>query len=198
MIDYIEKTEEIRAFTQAHVKKSRYEHSVRVAEMCARMCRQYHLDSRKGYLAGIGHDMCKDFSDEELIELAARDGQEISAFEKKKTALLHGRAAAVLLRDKFKVLDPEILEAVANHTSGKIGMCDLTKCLFLADKIEPGRPQSTDEYRENLLSMTLDDMLYSVLEENYEYLINHGIEISPGTREMNDYYKKLTGAGGEQ
>ncbi len=198
MIDYIEKTEEIRAFTQAHVKKSRYEHSVRVAEMCARMCRQYHLDSRKGYLAGIGHDMCKDFSDEELIELAARDGQEISAFEKKKTALLHGRAAAVLLRDKFKVLDPEILEAVANHTSGKIGMCDLTKCLFLADKIEPGRPQSTDEYRENLLSMTLDNMLYSVLEENYEYLINHGIEISPGTREMNDYYKKLTGAGGEQ
>ena len=198
MIDYIEKTEEIRAFTQAHVKKSRYEHSVRVAEMCARMCRQYHLDSRKGYLAGIGHDMCKDFSDEELIELAARDGQEISAFEKKKTALLHGRAAAVLLRDKFKVLDPEILEAVANHTSGKIGMCDLTKCLFLADKIEPGRPQSTDEYRENLLSMTLDDMLYSVLEENYEYLINHGIEISPGTREMNDYYKKLTGAGGKQ
>ena len=198
MIDYIEKTEEIRAFTQAHVKKSRYEHSVRVAEMCARMCRQYHLDSRKGYLAGIGHDMCKDFSDEELIELAARDGQEISAFEKKKTALLHGRAAAVLLRDKFKVLDPEILEAVANHTSGKIGMCDLTKCLFLADKIEPGRPQSTDEYRENLLSMTLDNMLYSVLEENYEYLINNGIEISPGTREMNDYYKKLTGAGGEQ
>jgi len=198
MIDYIEKTEEIRAFTQAHVKKSRYEHSVRVAEMCARMCRQYHLDSRKGYLAGIGHDMCKDFSDEELIELAARDGQEISAFEKKKTALLHGRAAAVLLRDKFKVLDPEILEAVANHTSGKIGMCDLTKCLFLADKIEPGRPQSTEEYRENLLSMTLDNMLYSVLEENYEYLINHGIEISPGTREMNDYYKKLTGAGGEQ
>ena len=197
MIDYIEKTEEIRAFTQAHVKKSRYEHSVRVAEMCARMFRQYHLDSRKGYLAGIGHDMCKDFSDEELIELAARDGQEISAFEKKKTALLHGRAAAVLLRDKFKVLDPEILEAVANHTSGKIGMCDLTKCLFLADKIEPGRPQSTEEYRENLLSMTLDDMLYSVLEENYEYLINHGIEISPGTREMNDYYKKLTGAGGE-
>ncbi len=198
MIDYIEKTEEIRAFTQAHVKKSRYEHSVRVAEMCARMCRQYHLDSRKGYLAGIGHDMCKDFSDEELIELAARDGQEISAFEKKKTALLHGRAAAVLLRDKFKVLDPEILEAVANHTSGKIGMCDLTKCLFLADKIEPGRPQSTEEYRENLLAMPLDEMLYSVLEENYEYLTNRGYEIYPGTREMTDYYKKLVTAGGEQ
>ena len=188
MIDYIEKTEEIRAFTQAHVKKSRYEHSVRVAEMCARMCRQYGLDWRQGYLAGIGHDMCKDFSNEELFELAGRDGDEITDFERKKPALLHGRAAAVMLREKFKVYDPEILEAVANHTSGIQGMCDLTKCLFLADKIEPGRPQSTDEYRAGLLAMSLDEMLYSVLEENYEYLTKHNIEIAPGTREMIEYY----------
>ena len=197
MIDYIAKTDEIRDFTQKHVKKSRYEHSVRVAETCARMCRQYGLDARKGYLAGIGHDMCKDFSDEELIELASRDGLEISDFEKKKPALLHGRAAAVMLRDHFKVVDPEILEAVANHTSGIIGMCDLTKCLFLADKIEPGRPQSTQEYRDNLFSMTLDQMLYSVLEENYQYLTKHKIEIAPGTLEMIKYYKTELKAGGE-
>ena len=197
MIDYIAKTDEIRDFTQKHVKKSRYEHSVRVAETCARMCRQYGLDERKGYLAGIGHDMCKDFSDEELIELASRDGLEISDFEKKKPALLHGRAAAVMLRDHFKVVDPEILEAVANHTSGIIGMCDLTKCLFLADKIEPGRPQSTQEYRDNLFSMTLDQMLYSVLEENYQYLTKHKIEIAPGTLEMIEYYKTELKAGGE-
>lgn len=197
MIDYIAKTDEIRDFTQKHVKKSRYEHSVRVAETCARMCRQYGLDARKGYLAGIGHDMCKDFSDEELIELASRDGLEISDFEKKKPALLHGRAAAVMLRDHFKVVDPEILEAVANHTSGIIGMCDLTKCLFLADKIEPGRPQSTQEYRDNLFSMTLDQMLYSVLEENYQYLTKHKIEIAPGTLEMIEYYKTELKAGGE-
>ena len=186
--------EEMKTELSRRLKKSRYEHSVRVAEMCARMCRQYGLDSRKGYLAGIGHDMCKDFSDDEMIELASRDGDEITAFERKKTALLHGRAAAVMLRKKFKILDPEILEAVANHTSGIIGMCDLTKCLFLADKIEPGRPQSTDEYRERLLAMSLNEMLYSVLEENYEYLTKHCCEIMPGTREMIDYYAGLQAA----
>jgi nicotinate-nucleotide adenylyltransferase len=196
MIDYIAKTEEIRAFTQAHVKEKRYQHSIRVAEMCARMCRQYSLDSRKGYLAGIGHDMCKDFSDKELFELAGRDGREIIDYDRKKPALLHGRAAAVLLKEQFKVYDQEILEAVANHTSGIIGMCDLTKCLFLADKIEPGRPQSTDEYRAGLLAMSLNDMLYSVLEENYEYLTKKGYEIYPGTREMIDYYAKIHAEGG--
>ena len=198
MIDYIEKTEEIRQFTEAHVKTKRYEHSVRVAQLCARMCRQYGLDSRKGYLAGIGHDMCKDFSGQELLELAERDGQEIIDFDRQKPSILHGRAAAVILKEHFKVFDPEILEAVANHTSGIIGMCDLTKCLFLADKIEPGRPQSTEEYRENLLSMPLDQMLYSVLEENYEYLTKKDLELYPGTREMTDYYKKLITAGGVQ
>ncbi len=191
MIDYIKKTEEIRIFTQEHVKKSRYEHSVRVAQMCARLCRQYGLDSRKGYLAGIGHDMCKDFSDQDLLELAARDGKEIIDFDRKKPALLHGRAAAVMLKEKFKVLDPEILEAVANHTSGIIGMCDLTKCLFLADKIEPGRPQSTDQYRERLLALSLNEMLYSVLEENYEYITKKGYEVYPGTREMIEYYSDI-------
>ncbi len=196
MIDYIKKTEEIREFTQEHVKKSRYEHSVRVAQMCARLCRQYGLDSRKGYLAGIGHDMCKDFSDQDLLELAARDGKEILDFDRKKPALLHGRAAAVMLKEKFKVLDQEILEAVANHTSGIIGMCDLTKCLFLADKIEPGRPQSTDEYREGLLALSLDEMLYSVLEENYEYITKKGYEVYPGTREMIEYYAEILNAEG--
>ncbi|MBP5519319.1 MAG: bis(5'-nucleosyl)-tetraphosphatase (symmetrical) YqeK [Treponema sp.] len=189
MIDYIEKTEEIRQFTQQHVKQSRYEHSQRVAQMCARLCRQYGLDARKGYLAGIAHDMCKDFSDKELFALVEKDGLEITDFELKKPSLLHGRAAAVLLKEKFEVFDPEILEAVAFHTSGMLGMCDLTKCLFLADKIEPGRPQSTDEYRAGLLALSLNEMLVSVLEENYNYIIGKGYTVYPGTKAMIDYYR---------
>lgn len=195
MKDYTDIIEEIRIFTQDHVKPSRYEHSVRVAEMCARLCRQFGLDDEKGYLAGIGHDMCKDFSPAELLALAEKDGKEISEYEKNNVFLLHGRAAAVLMKEKFDITDEDILEAVANHTSGIIGMCDLTKCLFLADKIEPGRPQSTDEYRNRLLSMTLPKMIFSVIEENYEYLIKKGYKIYPGTKEMVDYYKNLSNEG---
>lgn len=195
MKDYTDIIEEIRIFTQEHVKPSRYEHSVRVAEMCARLCRQFGLDDEKGYLAGIGHDMCKDFSPAELLALAEKDGKEISEYEKNNVFLLHGRAAAVLMKEKFDITDEDILEAVANHTSGIIGMCDLTKCLFLADKIEPGRPQSTDEYRNRLLSMTLPKMIFSVIEENYEYLIKKGYKIYPDTKEMVDYYKNLSNEG---
>ena len=94
------------------------------------------------------------------------------------------------MKTQFKILDPEILEAVANHTSGILGMCDLTKCLFLSDKIEPGRPQSTDAYRAKLLSMSLDEMLLSVLIENYEYITKKGYEVAPDTKKMIEYYSQ--------
>ena len=75
--------------------------------------------------------------------------------------------------------------------SAKLGICDLGKCLFLADKIEPGRPQSTDEYRENLFKLSLNGMFYSVLNENYEYLQGRGVEVPPETLSMLNYYKEL-------
>ena len=189
MKDIIELTEEIRIFAQEHVKKSRYEHSIRVAETCARLCRMFALDDDVGYLAGVGHDMCKDFSDQELFDLAAKDGNPIIPYEKRNPALLHGMAAAVLMKEKFGIEDKDILEAVAYHTSGVMGMCDLSKCLFIADKIEPGRPQSTDEYRERLYKMNLDQMFYAVLYENYSYVLKKGYELFPTTEDLVKKYK---------
>lgn len=183
--------EKIKKYAQKHIKPSRYEHSERVAQMCVDICKKYDLDEKKGYLAGISHDICKSFSDEDMLKYASMDGLEISDYERTKLALLHGRAAAVILKRKFKIEDEEVLEAVAHHTSGKLGMCDITKVLFLADKIEPGRPQSTDEYREKLFSLSLNGMLSSVLIENYEFITNKGYEVYPETKKMVEYYKKL-------
>jgi len=188
-MDYIELTEEINNFAKEHEKKTRYEHSVRVAQMCARLCRRYGLDDNKGYFVGMAHDICKDFSDEELLSLAIKDGKEILEIERRKPALLHGRSAAVLLQEQFKVKDKDIIEAIAVHTSGEIGMCGLSKCLWLADKIEPGREWSTDEYRDELMTHSLNEMYYIVFKESYEYLLKKGYEIYPGTKKILDYYK---------
>lgn len=191
MIDYVKVTEEVRLYTQKSVKPKRYEHCVRVAEMMARLCRTYSLDEHKGYLAGIGHDMCKDLPAEKMIELAKKDGKEITDLEYASVALLHGRAAAVLFKEKFKVRDKELLEAVANHISGFIGMSDFSKCLFIADKIEPGRPQSTDEYRKKVLSLDLNHLFYSVLKDNYDYIVKKGYTLNIDTEKMVEYYKPV-------
>ncbi len=191
-MNYEAKIEEIRAYTKAHVKKSRYEHSERVAQMCSLLCGHYGLNIEEGYLAGIAHDMCKDMDDEEVTKVASKDGLPICDIEKNKPSLLHGRAAAILMKEKFGITDKNILEAVAFHTSGKVDMCDLTKCLFLADKIEPGRPQSTEEYRNRYLTLSLDEMTACIIMENYDYVLNKkGYVLYPETERLVEFYKKF-------
>ena len=131
----------------------------------------------------MAHDICKEMSDDERISLAKQDGNSIEGLEAKKTSLLHGRAAAVKIQGEFGIHNKDVLEAVANHTFGKANCSDLAKIVFAADKIEPGRPQSTDEYRKNLFAKTLDFLVISVLEENLEYLEKKGKKIAPASFE---------------
>ena len=132
------------------VSKSRYEHSVRTAKTAKKMCSIYGEDPKKGYLMGIAHDMCKNFDEDNLILLAMKDGNGLSDIEKNKPSLLHGRAAAVMLQEEFGIEDKEIIQAVANHTFGLKGMCNLSKVLYVADKIEPGREHITESYLKKL------------------------------------------------
>lgn len=175
--------EKIRGYAEKNLSKERYEHSFRVAKTAEYMCGLYGIDKDKGLVAGIAHDICKEIPDSEMISLAGEDGKPVSELEEKKPSLLHGRAAAVKIQSEFGVRDKDVIEAVANHTFGLKNCSDLAKIIFAADKIEPGRPQSTDEYRRNLFSKDLDSLVISVLEENLEYLNKKGKKIAPASFE---------------
>ncbi len=170
--------ERIRKYAKSALKEKRFEHSVRVAETAAFMCGLFGYDKNIGYLAGLSHDICKNMEDSEILSLASEDGNCISEIEKTKPSLLHGRAAAVLLRKKFSVQAPDVIQAVANHTLGGAGMGTLAKIIYVADKIEPGRPQSTEEYRKKLFSMPLNNMTLFVVQENMDYLKNRQKKIA--------------------
>ena len=127
---------------------------------------------------------------ENLLKIASRDGCEIDALERERPSLLHGRAAAVKLREDWDVSDESVLEAVANHTFGKAGMCDLAKVLYVADKIEPGRENVTEEYIRRLFKMDLDGMMRTIIKESMNYLKGKGKGVSPQTKAL---YKSLKG-----
>ena len=164
----------VRKYAMGAESLSRFEHSIRVAETARRMCEIYGEDAEKGYFAGMAHDICKDFDDETLIGIASRDGNPISDLEREKPGLLHGRAAAVKLREDFGVQDAEILQSVERHTLGGADLCPLAKIVFAADKIEPGRPQSSQKYLDRLFSLSLNRLVLAVVDENINYLLSHG------------------------
>ncbi|WP_296324845.1 bis(5'-nucleosyl)-tetraphosphatase (symmetrical) YqeK [Treponema sp. UBA3813] len=182
--------EQISQYTKSVVKESRFAHSMRTAEMMAKLCANYGLNEEKGWLAGIAHDMCKNSSSEEMLTLAKKDGKVISDFELSNPDLLHGRAAAVLIQEKFGVTDSEIIDAIANHTFGSADSCDFALLLFVADKIEPGRPQSTDEYRAKLMAKSLHGLVLAVLEENIEYLEAHGKSVAEPSLKLAEKLRK--------
>ncbi len=189
--------EEIRKYAKGVVSDSRFQHSVRVAETAMKLCEKFGLDGKIGYLAGISHDICKAMPDDLLISMSARDGLPFTDLEAKKPALLHGRAAAVKLQEDFNLSEPDVIEAVQNHTFGKIGMSDLSKIVFIADKIEPGRPQVDEAYLKKIKKLSLNALALFVLEDNIAYLEKKGKAVAPQSLELLDWLKSITGGENE-
>ncbi|MDR3300901.1 MAG: nicotinate (nicotinamide) nucleotide adenylyltransferase, partial [Spirochaetaceae bacterium] len=126
----------------------RFLHSRNVALHCSDLALRWGLDADTAYLAGITHDMAKDIPDSEMIALAKKDGSPFSPLEIEKPAMLHGRAAAIMLEERFAVKDAAVIEAVRFHTTGIAGMGALAKIVYLADKIEAGRTTVDPKLRE--------------------------------------------------
>ena len=187
-----DKLESVREYVKNHLSQKRYAHSMRVARVTRELCIKYGLDGERGYFAGVAHDMCKELEAEKQLETAGRDGLPFIELEKDKPSLLHGRSAAVILKEEFGIEDEEVLEAIRIHTSAAVGMSDFAKCLFIADKIEPGRPHVTETYLARFIPMTLNQMLYTVLKESSDYLQTKPNFVPfPQSKEILEYYKQL-------
>jgi predicted HD superfamily hydrolase involved in NAD metabolism len=166
--------------------QERLAHSRRVADLAAELCLAYGLEGEKGRLAGLAHDWARDLPAGRVRELALRDGRGESVLEAQYPVLLHGRAAAVGLREKLGIEDPEILEAVAWHVTGCPGMGLLAKIVFVADFLEPGRGFLPEEVRKGMLRMDIDEMTLRVLEEIFGYLRGKNRPIAQPALELSE------------
>jgi nicotinate-nucleotide adenylyltransferase len=166
---------------------ARFLHSRNVAVMTADLCRIFGLDEKAGYLAGICHDIAKPLGGDKMIGLAEKDGMEISRLERKKPSLLHGRAGAVMLRDRYEIRNQEILDAVMYHTVCDAGMEPLAKALYIADKIEVSRervdPALRDfgPYARDGSPAALDRFFGKIFNETVVWLRSKEIDLSEGT-----------------
>ena len=176
--------EKIDVYALESLPPPRYQHSLRVALMARDLCLKFGANPLEGFLAGIAHDMCKVCNDRWLLSTAGMDGDPISPIERDKPSLLHGRAAAVVLRTDFSVDSASVIEAVRHHTFGAPGLDTLGKIIFVADKIEPGRTGIEDAFRKKILDSGLDAMTALVLEDNVRYLESRGKLVSSSTKEM--------------
>lgn len=184
-------------YTREHLKPSRFRHTLMVREEAVRLAKRFGADEARAETAAIFHDMAKNLSGEEMKELI----REFQLDEKyiDQPNLAHSKLAACLMKRDFGVTDPDILNAVAYHTTGRAGMTDLEKIVFLADAIEPGRDYpSVDEIRK-VAEMDLDGACILLLELTVEYLSQKGTPIDGDTLDaLQDMKRKETEKGNIQ
>ncbi len=188
--DFKKLTEQVKAFAKENLKESRYLHSLRVADYAKHLAELYpneNVAPETAYFAGLSHDICKNYSDEDLVKTVEKDGMGVDEVEKTRLNLLHGRAAAIVLKENFSVENEAVLKAVGFHTFGYEEIDALGKIVYIADKIEPERP-NTQDFRDFAFKASLNELMLKVLEWNMNYIKQKGAKSHPLTDKM---HKKL-------
>jgi len=169
------------------LNQKRFLHSRNTAILSRDLCCRFGLDPDAGYLAGIAHDLCKQYENKHLIKIVKNTGHKLSKLEKGKPNLLHGKAATVLLRERFSIHNKDILEAVACHTSGSENMGPLAKVVYIADKtesskcIDPVLRKMCLVPPENPGEDDLDSIFYAVFDRTVSKLIARKLDLSKDT-----------------
>ena len=164
------------------LSERRYHHSLGVAEMAVKLAKHYGADEEKAYLAGLVHDCAKEIPAEEAIGLL-RENYRITpdAMSLQMPRLLHGVLGACIAQSRFGIYDPEVLDAIRYHTTGKARMGLLSKIIYIADYIEPNRAYRDVEYLRDLTFQNLEEAMLFAVDFTVRDLVDKGRTIHPDT-----------------
>ncbi|MFX3616023.1 MAG: bis(5'-nucleosyl)-tetraphosphatase (symmetrical) YqeK [Sporolactobacillus sp.] len=185
------KIEEARQAIEKILPDGRYRHSLGVSETAGKLAEKYGADKEKAALAGMLHDIAKHFSDDELKVIIERRQDIDNDFLDFSDKLWHAPAGAAYVQETYGIEDPEILQAITYHTTGRTAMSLLEKIIFVADYIEPGRDfPGVNEVRETAKE-SLEEAAFQELQRTIVYLLEKCQRVYPKTFEAyNDLARR--------
>ncbi len=170
-------------------KESRRAHSIRVACLAAKRAVSLKIPERQAIAAALFHDCAKNVPLDSPYLAGLTVPEE---WGKPPESVVHQFTGAYLAERRFGVRDEDVLNAVRYHTSGRAGMSELEKLIFLADMLEEGRSYEGVELLRSLFWQgdSLDGCLKKALQETLLFLEKKGAEVYPLTLAAYKYYRK--------
>ncbi|MBQ9140469.1 MAG: bis(5'-nucleosyl)-tetraphosphatase (symmetrical) YqeK [Lachnospiraceae bacterium] len=167
----------------------RYEHTLGVAYTAAALAMRYDVDIEAAIVAGLLHDCAKCLSDEKKLSICEKHHLNVSDVERKNPSLLHAKVGGFLAMEEYHIEDIDIINAILNHTTGRPGMSELEKIIFIADYMEPGRKNAPNlTLIRKLVYLDLDKALLKILEDTLAYLKESKQEVDLMTQKTYDFY----------
>lgn len=168
---------------QLSEKPRRLEHSLSVARTAESLALAYGVDPFEARLAGTLHDWCKALPNEEQMWLCAERGIRFDVDLVLVKPLLHGPLAASILPERFPWMTPEVCQAIARHTIGAADMTPLDMVVFIADYVEPLRPDTPAIVHSRLLvgNATLHELCLDVAIGSIAFVLETKRYLYPAT-----------------
>ena len=179
---------QILNIVKQNTSESRFEHTLRVADLATKLAHHYKVDADKTWLAAVLHDLEKNISLEENDDLVNLYGLNKKYLGNKN--LSHSKLAAAVSRDKLGIDDEDILNAIAFHTTGRSDMSMLEKIIFVADTCEEGRTYKEAALLCEKAFENIDDVCIFILEYLKESIEKKGLVVDEDTIQALRYLKE--------
>ena len=176
----------------AALSHKRFAHTLAVAHTARQLAQAHQLHMRRAEIAGLLHDCakCMPLKDMQAVCRTHRLTADGSLIESGN--LLHSITGAYLAASEYGVQDPDILHAIACHTTGQPGMTRLDMIVYLADKIEPTRADYPTLNKTRLLAqLSLEKAVLYSMEGTTKYVKKGGKALHPTTLETIEWLRML-------
>jgi predicted HD superfamily hydrolase involved in NAD metabolism len=155
--------ENILKFINNHLSEKRYNHCISVADEAVKLAKKYNADEEKAYITGLLHDICKDNTKIQMLQIIEKSDIMLSDVEKNVEKLLHAIAGAEIAQKELDIKDNDILNAIRYHTTGRAGMSALEKVIYIADFISADRDyEGVDELRK-AASVSMEEVMVQAI-----------------------------------
>ncbi|MDX1919663.1 MAG: bis(5'-nucleosyl)-tetraphosphatase (symmetrical) YqeK [Candidatus Caenarcaniphilales bacterium] len=192
-LEFIDK---IKNHLKSNLSARRFVHIQGVAKTARELANQHGVNEDQAEIAGWLHDIAKEFNNQELINKANEEGLELIEEEKDSPHLLHAKIGAIVARELFQIEDPVILSAIAQHTLGKPNMNRLEEIIFIADSIEPSRPEV---WREGIIKSLeekgFEGAIVTCCQQTLKEILVKKATIHPLTIHTYNYYVNKVSKG---
>ncbi len=200
----LEYTKELYGIMSSELSDGRYKHVVSVARTAYILCRQLSLDdemTEKTVKAGFLHDITREKSTSEQLEMCKKYGITLTDNELKSPQVLHQLTGAEYIKEKYPSYSDEvILDIIRKHCTGGVDMSTAEKIVFLSDYIEPERHHESckrlhdfyffDTNGENLENH-LDKAVFLAYDNTVGHLKEKGAFIHPATLSGWDQMRQI-------
>ncbi|WP_195572630.1 bis(5'-nucleosyl)-tetraphosphatase (symmetrical) YqeK [Paenibacillus sp. 1001270B_150601_E10] len=172
--------EELMKAVREQMPEHRWAHTEGVMHAAVALAKRYGADPVKADLAALLHDVAKYWRTDKMEQIIREQLLPAELLEHDKS-LWHAPVGAFVAEYEYGITDPEILDAIRYHTSGRENMTLLDRIVCLADYIEPGRDFPGVDHIRELAEHHLDQALVAGFDSTISFLLEKKRRIFPLT-----------------